>query len=80
SVAAVAPAAAGGFVLETATGSIAVSSVVIASGGLSIPKIGATDFAHQIARQFGLKVIEPRPALVPLSFALRDWEAFVPLA
>jgi len=42
--------------------------LVIASGGLSIPKMGATDFAFRIARQFGLKIIEPRPALVPLVF------------
>ena len=43
-------------------------NLVIASGGLSIPKMGATDFAFRVARQFGLKIIEPRPALVPLTF------------
>ncbi len=42
-------------------------SVVIATGGPSIPKIGATGFAYDIARQFGLKIVEPRPALVPLT-------------
>jgi predicted Rossmann fold flavoprotein len=42
-------------------------SLVIATGGPSIPKIGATGFAYDIARQFGLKVVEPRPALVPLT-------------
>ena len=42
-------------------------SLVIATGGPSIPKIGATDFAYDIARQFGLKIVEPRPALVPLT-------------
>jgi predicted Rossmann fold flavoprotein len=42
-------------------------SLVIATGGPSIPKIGATGFAYEIARQFGLKVVEPRPALVPLT-------------
>ena len=43
------------------------ASLVIATGGPSIPKIGATDFAYDIARQFGLKIVEPRPALVPLT-------------
>lgn len=42
-------------------------SLVVATGGPSIPKIGATDFAYDIARQFGLKIVEPRPALVPLT-------------
>src|SRR5688572_10079090 len=40
-------------------------SLVLASGGLSIPKLGATSFAYDVARRFGLKVVEPRPALVP---------------
>lgn len=43
-------------------------NLVIASGGLSIPQMGATDFGYRVARQFGLKIIEPRPALVPLVF------------
>ncbi|HEY0112993.1 MAG TPA: NAD(P)/FAD-dependent oxidoreductase [Allosphingosinicella sp.] len=42
-------------------------SLVIATGGLSIPKLGATGFAYDLARRFGLKVVEPRPALVPLT-------------
>jgi predicted Rossmann fold flavoprotein len=42
-------------------------ALVIATGGPSIPKMGATDFAYRLARQFGLKVVEPRPALVPLT-------------
>ncbi|MFZ6724338.1 NAD(P)/FAD-dependent oxidoreductase [Undibacterium sp. MH2W] len=70
----------GGFSLATSTGDIVVDSVVVATGGLSIPKIGATDFAHKIARQFGIKVIEPRPALVPLTFDAASWEPFVPLS
>ena len=57
----------GGYVLNTSSGEISAENIVIATGGLSIPKIGATDFAHKIARQFGIKVIEPRPAFVPLS-------------
>ena len=58
-----------GYHLDTVAGEIIASKLVIATGGLSIPKIGATDFGYRIARQFGLKIIEPRPALVPLTFA-----------
>lgn len=47
-------------------------SVVIATGGPSIPKMGATGFAYELARQFGLKVVEPRPALVPLTLGGED--------
>ncbi|MFZ6755426.1 NAD(P)/FAD-dependent oxidoreductase [Undibacterium sp. Dicai25W] len=76
----VSPAEGGGYVLKTSSGEISAENVVIATGGLSIPKIGATDFAHKIARQFGIKVIEPRPALVPLTFDTKSWEPFVPLS
>jgi predicted Rossmann fold flavoprotein len=69
-----------GFRIDTDTGEILAASIVIASGGLSIPKIGATDFAYRIARQFGLKLIEPRPGLVPLTFDHAAWEPFIPLA
>ena len=68
------------FHIETDTGEILASSVVIATGGLSIPKIGATDFAYRIAKQFDLKMVEPRPGLVPLTFDLASWQLFVPLA
>ena len=44
-------------------------NLVLATGGLSIPKLGATPFAYDIARRFGLKIVEPRPALVPLTLA-----------
>jgi predicted Rossmann fold flavoprotein len=54
--------------------------LVIATGGLSIPKIGATDFGYRIARQFGLRIVEPRPALVPLTFDTTAWTPFEPLA
>ena len=47
-------------------------ALVIATGGPSIPKLGATGFAYQLARQFGLKVVEPRPALVPLTLSGED--------
>jgi predicted Rossmann fold flavoprotein len=55
------------FSLLTNTGELETRSLVIATGGLSIPKIGATDFGYRIARQFGIKVTEVRPALVPLT-------------
>jgi predicted Rossmann fold flavoprotein len=68
------------FRLDTDAGTIHAASVVIATGGLSIPKIGATDFAFRIAKQFGLKLVDPRPALVPLTFDPTTWEPFVPLS
>ena len=69
-----------GFLLVTDTGDILADSLVIASGGLSVPKIGATDFGYRIATQFGLNIIEPRPGLVPLTFDGPSWEAFAPLS
>lgn len=69
-----------GFLLSTDTGDIMADNVVIATGGLSIPKIGATDFGYQIAIQFGLALVEPRPGLVPLTFDGPSWETFAPLA
>ncbi|HEX2603636.1 MAG TPA: NAD(P)/FAD-dependent oxidoreductase [Oxalicibacterium sp.] len=68
------------FRLETDAGEITCDKLVIATGGLSIPKIGATDFAYRVAAQFGLKRIAPRPGLVPLTFDAATWQAFVPLA
>ena len=58
--------AAGGFRVECSAGEFAAESVVVATGGLSIPKLGATGLAYELAVQFGLKVITPRPALAPL--------------
>ncbi len=69
-----------GFLLSTDTGDILAQSVVIATGGLSIPKIGATDFAYKIAEQFEVAMVEPRPGLVPLTFDGPAWEAFSPLS
>ncbi|MGA2550956.1 MAG: aminoacetone oxidase family FAD-binding enzyme [Burkholderiaceae bacterium] len=69
-----------GYRLTTEKGSFAARSVVIATGGLSIPKIGATDFGYRIARQFGLSVIEPRAALVPLTFPPAPWAPYAALA
>jgi len=56
------------FAVETNQGKFTCESLVIATGGLSIPQLGATDFGYRIARQFGLKIIETKPALVPLVF------------
>jgi predicted Rossmann fold flavoprotein len=69
-----------GYLLITDTGEILADSVVVATGGLSIPKIGATDFGYRMATQFGLKLVETRPGLVPLTFDGPSWETFVPLA
>ncbi|GAB3462591.1 NAD(P)/FAD-dependent oxidoreductase [Massilia terrae] len=69
-----------GFVLATDGGDVHARNVVVATGGLSIPKIGATDLGYRIAKQFDLKVIEPRPGLVPLTFDGPSWQPFVPLA
>ncbi|MEK7266591.1 MAG: NAD(P)/FAD-dependent oxidoreductase [Pseudomonadota bacterium] len=57
-----------GFRVETDNGPLSAPSLVIATGGKSIPKIGATDFGYKLATKFGLAVVEPRPALVPLTF------------
>jgi len=55
------------FTIETNEGRFVSSSLVIATGGLSIAPLGATDFGYRIARQFGLRIEEPRPGLVPLT-------------
>ena len=69
-----------GFEVETSAGSFACASVVVATGGLSIPKMGATGFAYELARQFGHAIVEPRPGLVPLVFAPADAERWCDLA
>ena len=56
------------FLIESNRGRFECDSLVVATGGLSIPKIGATDFGYRLARQFGLALRETRPALVPLTF------------
>jgi len=66
--------------IETDRGAVQCRHVVIATGGLSIPKIGASDFGYRIARQFGLRVVTPRPALVPLTFNGDDWAPYSQLA
>lgn len=61
------------FSVNTDRGVFRAPKLVLATGGLAVPKIGSTPFGYQIAQQFGLKVIAPKPALVPLTFA-PDWQ------
>jgi predicted Rossmann fold flavoprotein len=69
-----------GFEVETPDGVIRCKSLVIATGGKSIPKMGSSGFAYEVAEQFGLKIVEPRPALVPFTFGSPDIEPIVELA
>jgi len=65
-----------GFELKTSQGTFSCTSLIIATGGLSIPKLGATDFGYRIAKQFGLNIITPKPALVPLTVDEEDIDFF----
>ncbi len=69
-----------GFRLRLSTGEVTAGSLIVATGGKSIPKMGATGFAYRLAEQFGLAVTETRPALVPLTFEPRILERIAPLA
>ncbi len=69
-----------GFELRTSQGPIRAAKLVVATGGMAIPQLGATDFGLKIARQFGLKVVEPRPALVPLTFDAAQWQSLSELS
>ncbi|MBA3441888.1 MAG: NAD(P)/FAD-dependent oxidoreductase [Pyrinomonadaceae bacterium] len=64
------------FTVETNQGTFTAASLVIATGGLSIPKMGATDYGYKLARQFGLRLTPLRPALVPFVLPAADLEAF----
>ncbi|MFZ4601716.1 MAG: NAD(P)/FAD-dependent oxidoreductase [Caulobacterales bacterium] len=66
--------------IETQAGAFAASALVIATGGLSIPKIGATGFAFDLAARFGLPVEPPRPGLAPFTFTPEDRARFAELA
>jgi predicted Rossmann fold flavoprotein len=68
------------FEVATDHGTFRCRSVVIATGGLAVPQIGATPFGYQIAEQFGLRVIPPRPALVPLTLTAEAFAPLVPLS
>ena len=70
----------GVFELDTDRGAVRSRSVVVATGGLSIPKIGATDFGYRIAKQFGLRLVEPHPGLVPLTFDGEGWAPYAELS
>jgi hypothetical protein len=67
-------------VLQTSAGEVRCEAVIVATGGLSIPKMGATGFGYELARQFGHAVVEPRAALVPLVFAPEDCRRWCDLA
>ena len=70
-----------GFVIRTReAGELRADAVVVATGGLAIPKAGATDLGLRIARRFGHRIVEPRPALVPLSFDAQAWRPYAELA
>jgi predicted Rossmann fold flavoprotein len=68
------------FMVRTAHGEFRSPVLVVATGGLSIPKIGATSFGYDLARQFGIKIRDPRPALVPLVFSPEDCSRYCDLA
>jgi predicted Rossmann fold flavoprotein len=67
----------GSYLVDTDRGPVQARSLVVATGGLSIPKIGATDFGYRLARQFNVPLIEQRPGLVPMTF---DGDAWAPYA
>jgi len=73
-------ASAGSYQIDTDRGPVQARSLVIATGGLSIPKIGATDFGYRLAQQFDIPLIERRPGLVPLTFDGDGWAPYAQLA
>jgi len=70
----------GGFELDTAQGPVRAARVVVATGGLPVPKIGASDWGLRLAARLGHAIVEPRPALVPLTFDAEAWAPFAALA
>ncbi|MCS6765804.1 MAG: NAD(P)/FAD-dependent oxidoreductase [Candidatus Protistobacter heckmanni] len=68
------------FRIGTAAGAVAADALVVATGGLSIPKIGATDFGYRLAKQFGIPLVQPCPGLVPMTFDAAGWVPFAELA
>jgi predicted Rossmann fold flavoprotein len=66
--------------VDTSQGTVHAAAVVVATGGLSIPKIGATDIGYRLAKQFNLRVVEPRPGLVPLTFDDKAWAPYAQLS
>ncbi len=72
--------AGGGFELDTSRGAVSTPRLVVATGGLPVPKIGASDWGLRLAERFGHAVVTPRPALVPLTFDADTWAPFAALA
>jgi predicted Rossmann fold flavoprotein len=70
----------GGFLLETSGGPLACESLVVATGGLSIPTMGATPFGYRVAEQFGIRVWPPSAGLVPFTLRPEDKQRFAPLS
>jgi predicted Rossmann fold flavoprotein len=70
----------GGFELDTSQGPVLTPRVVVATGGLPVPKIGASDWGLRLAKRFEHALVEPRPALVPLTFDSEAWAPFAALA
>ena len=70
----------GGFSVVTSAGVLQAESVVVATGGLSIPKMGATGFGYDVARSFGMRIVETRPGLVPLVFGTENRDAWCDLS
>jgi hypothetical protein len=68
------------FAVSTGNTELSAPTLVVATGGLTIPKMGATDFGYQLARQFGIKIRETRPALTPLLLESRDRSTYCDLA
>ncbi|MGE0594829.1 MAG: NAD(P)/FAD-dependent oxidoreductase [Hyphomonadaceae bacterium] len=68
------------FSVDTDSGALHAPALIVATGGLSIPKLGATGFAYDVARQFGVPVIATRPGLVPLTFGEADLAWMRPLS
>jgi predicted Rossmann fold flavoprotein len=68
------------FVVRTESAEFRAPSLTVATGGLSIPKMGATPFGYELARQFGLKIVEPRPALVPFVLAEKERSRYCDMA
>jgi predicted Rossmann fold flavoprotein len=66
--------------VDTSQGTVHTAAVVVATGGLSIPKIGATDLGFRLAQQFNLRMVEPRPGLVPLTFDQAAWAPYAQLS
>jgi hypothetical protein len=69
-----------GFELDTTRGSLRSTRLVVATGGLSIPKLGASDWGYALARRLGHRIVEPRPALVPFVCDGAGWQPFAALA